>query len=259
MQLVITLDGLEKPELIRNLHVAIAALYGGPVAAVTHVGAPTLDHVAAPPAVHAGSAIPSHELEAPQDDAAALLAHGGVLPPPGAGTDSTPALPSGNVVAPPPVTAVPTAEVRLDSAGMPYDIRIHSGAMSTKKDGTWTAKRGVSDLVIAQVEGEHRAAGYGGQTLTTVVGSGVTTVTPTPAVVTPPPSGVAPPPAAVPGPPTDANAFRELVNVMGTKMQGGELNKAQIDGALAAIGLKAIPELQQNLHLIDTLKLHLGL
>jgi hypothetical protein len=256
MQLVITLDGLEKLELIRNLHVAISALYGGQVAAVTHVGVPTLDHVAL---VEHGDTPDTQVHLPPEDDAAALLAHGGVIPPPGAGTDSTPALPSGNVVAPPPGTAAPTAEVRLDSAGMPYDIRIHSGAMSTKKDGTWTAKRGVSDLVIAQVEGEHRAAGYGH-----AVSPGVTTtITPAPAagttVVTPPPSGVAPPPAGVPGPPTDANAFRELVNVMGTKMQGGELNKAQIDGALAAIGLKAIPELQQNLHLIDTLKLHLGL
>lgn len=188
----------------------------------------------------------------PQDDAAALLARGGVLPPPGAGTDSTPALPSGNVVAPPPGTAAPTA-VRLDSAGMPYDVRIHSGAISQKKDGTWTAKRGVSELLITQIEAEHRAAGYGN---TAHAGAVVANVVPQPPVVQgPPPPEEVPPPAGVP----DEAAFKALISQMGTAMSANQLAKPQIDAALAAIGLKATPELKTRPDLIETFKLHLGI
>lgn len=183
----------------------------------------------------------------PQDDAAALLARGGVLPPPGAGTDSTPVLPSGNVVAPPPGTAAPTA-VRLDSAGMPYDVRIHSGAISQKKDGTWTAKRGVSELLITQIEAEHRAAGYG-------QAAAAPAPAPTPVVQGPPATEVVPPPAGVP----DEAAFKALISQMGTAMSANQLAKPQIDAALAAIGLKATPELKTRPDLIETFKLHLGI
>lgn len=185
----------------------------------------------------------------PQDDAAALLARGGVLPPPGAGTDSTPALPSSNVVAPPPDTAAPTA-VRLDSAGMPYDVRIHSGAISQKKDGTWTAKRGVSELLITQIEAEHRAAGYG-----QAAAAPTPAPTPTPVVTPPPATEVVPPPAGVP----DEAAFKALISQMGTAMSANQLAKPQIDAALAAIGLKATPELKTRPDLIETFKLHLGI
>lgn len=185
----------------------------------------------------------------PQDDAAALLARGGVLPPPGAGTDSTPALPSGNVVAPPPGTAAPTA-VRLDSAGMPYDVRIHSGAISVKKDGTWTAKRGVSELLITLIEAEHRAAGYG-----QAAAAPAPAPAPTPVVQGPPAAEVVPPPAGVP----DEAAFKALISQMGTAMSANQLAKPQIDAALAAIGLKATPELKTRPDLIETFKLHLGI
>lgn len=191
------------------------------------------------------------EREAPVDDAAALLARGGVLPPPGAGTDSTPVLPSGNVVAPPPGTAAPTA-VRLDSAGMPYDVRIHSGAISQKKDGTWTAKRGVSELLITQIEAEHRAAGYG---QAAAAPAPTPTVTPPPGIAGPPATEVVPPPAGVP----DEAAFKALISQMGTAMSANQLAKPQIDAALAAIGLKATPELKTRPDLIETFKLHLGI
>lgn len=45
----------------------------------------------------------------------------------------------------------------LDSAGMPYDLRIHTSQRSTVKNGTWKYKRGVDDILIAQVEAENKA------------------------------------------------------------------------------------------------------
>lgn len=49
---------------------------------------------------------------------------------------------------------------QVDSAGFPWDERIHSGAKTTKADGTWTYKKGASSLVAA-VEAELRAKGHG--------------------------------------------------------------------------------------------------
>lgn len=51
---------------------------------------------------------------------------------------------------------------QVDSAGFPWDERIHSGSKSKKADGTWTYKKGASSLVAA-VEAELRAKGAGPQ------------------------------------------------------------------------------------------------
>lgn len=46
--------------------------------------------------------------------------------------------------------------VEVDSAGLPWDRRIHSSAKSKIKDGTWKKLRGVDDALVAQVEAELR-------------------------------------------------------------------------------------------------------
>lgn len=58
-------------------------------------------------------------------------------------------------------TAEPSAPtivngVEVDSAGLPWDRRIHSSAKSKIKDGTWKKLRGVDDALVAQVEAELR-------------------------------------------------------------------------------------------------------
>lgn len=58
-------------------------------------------------------------------------------------------------------TAEPSAPtivngVEVDSAGLPWDRRIHSSAKSKIKDGTWKKLRGVDDELVAQVEAELR-------------------------------------------------------------------------------------------------------
>lgn len=49
---------------------------------------------------------------------------------------------------------------QLDSRGFPWDERIHSGAKTTKADGSWTAKKGAAAL-IPSVEAELVAKGFG--------------------------------------------------------------------------------------------------
>ena len=45
----------------------------------------------------------------------------------------------------------------LDSAGLPWDERIHAKSKTTKSDGTWKRGRGVTDEQAAAVESELRA------------------------------------------------------------------------------------------------------
>lgn len=54
-------------------------------------------------------------------------------------------------------TASHASGVALDSAGLPWDGRIHSREKTVIKDGTWKYKRGVDDATIAQVEAALRA------------------------------------------------------------------------------------------------------
>lgn len=69
------------------------------------------------------------------------------------------------VPAPPvPVPSVPTAPVAspsladVDSTGLPWDERIHSGTKAKNADGTWRARRGMNDAAkVKEVEAELRA------------------------------------------------------------------------------------------------------
>jgi hypothetical protein len=54
-----------------------------------------------------------------------------------------------------PVAAVPDGAV--DTAGLPWDERIHAKTKATIGDGTWRKKRGVDDATVAAVEAELRA------------------------------------------------------------------------------------------------------
>lgn len=50
-------------------------------------------------------------------------------------------------------TYTPTAP-EVDSSGLQYDERIHSGTKAKNKDGSWKQRRGVDDATIAAVESE---------------------------------------------------------------------------------------------------------
>lgn len=45
--------------------------------------------------------------------------------------------------------------VETDSAGQPYDVRIHSAGKSKIADGTWKLKKGVDKALVAQVQAQN--------------------------------------------------------------------------------------------------------
>lgn len=63
----------------------------------------------------------------------------------------------------PETTAAPTVAERtddppeFDSAGLPWDERIHAPSKATNKDGTWRARRGLEQALVSAVEAELRA------------------------------------------------------------------------------------------------------
>lgn len=52
--------------------------------------------------------------------------------------------------------AVAEAASAVDSAGLPWDERIHSSNKALNADGTWRKRRGVTDETVAAVEAELR-------------------------------------------------------------------------------------------------------
>ena len=51
----------------------------------------------------------------------------------------------------------------LDSAGMPWDERIHSGSKKTNADGKWKLRKNVDENLVKQVEAENRGAAPTGE------------------------------------------------------------------------------------------------
>lgn len=96
--------------------------------------------------------------------------------------------------APTPVAAaVPLPACGLDSAGFPWDERIHSSSKNFTADGSWRKKRGVSDALVAEVEGQLRQL--------------MQIPAPVAAVPPPPPPG----PTLVPAPPVETAQDRKSV------------------------------------------------
>lgn len=123
-----------------------------------------------------------------------------------------------------------TSNAEFDSAGIPWDKRIHSETRNTNKDGTWKRRRNTDDIYYASVMAElaQRTAGVQPTTAPAapaapaspapaapvgIVDQGPVVIPPAPAVPAPPmaaptavaPSIPAPPAAAAPAvPPTPA-------------------------------------------------------
>lgn len=113
-----------------------AAAFGGqspeqafPITPAAPTAAPAIPVTAAP----AGTQVPGTAPETPA-----------------VGSDNGPAAANG---------ASPSSDVELDSSGLPWDGRIHSGPADKRPknaDGTWRRKRGVDDSLVEQITGELR-------------------------------------------------------------------------------------------------------
>ena len=79
----------------------------------------------------------------------------GIPLPPGAALPPVPPVPAVPPV--PPAPAAPPNRADVDSAGLPWDARIHSESRNKVADGTWRKRRNTAPELVAQVEAELRA------------------------------------------------------------------------------------------------------
>jgi hypothetical protein len=210
------------------------------------------------------------DADRPNVDPTELFGHApstaGVVPSPTVPAISTPvSVPLPPVVPPvpsavaPPVPATPSspAGVDTDSAGFPWDERIHAGTKAKIADGTWRQKRGVDPAIVASVEAELRA----------IMGAPAAAVTPPraavlPPVPTPPPVPVANDPLDVPAPPAppvtiappqvsqDPATFPAFVQwVMGYHARK-EITQSEINEVIQLLGLPGMPALSMRPDLI---------
>lgn len=118
-----------------------------------------------------------------------------VPPPPSATTAAGPSSTSSPAPTAAGAQSVASAPAEYDSAGIPWDARIHQKAKGKKKDGTWKLIKGIDEAVVQTVTVELAARKIATQQSPT----GAQAPTP-PANVPPPPPAVGavpPPPATV--------------------------------------------------------------
>lgn len=217
-------DNPPKPLVLAKLIEWLQWMGNNAPADVSYVGS-------ALPATHAAAIMPPPPVDAylagvtDKLDAAAP-------PPPAANTPAPPPPADGNVT--------PTSDV--DSAGIRWDERIHSGAKSKKADGSWTRRKNITDLHYGAVMAELAAAASG-----TPVNVAATTGTPPPPPA--PADAPAPPPPAAPTPPAPplaAGGVLPLVDMLLDAVMAGKLTTQQIERACIMKGVKNLEELQGN-------------
>ena len=122
------------------------------------------------------------------------------------------------------------APPEVDSDGMPWDERIHAPSKGTIKDGTWRAKKGVSDELKAQVIAE----------LSATTAPPMPTAQPTPQATTAP-----------------QNEFQNFMQKMQPIMQSGAVDAAYLSGLTSEIAgafdqpLSAITDIASNPQMIN--------
>lgn len=124
----------------------------------------------------------------------------------------------------------------LDSAGLPWDARIHASSKVTNKDGTWRTKRGVDNTTIDQVNKELRQ-------VMAIPSPGPQLVPPAPAAPIAPP----PPPAS------EAEIRQKYIDLFGrvsSAMAAGKFSEDQLAKCLASIGVPSLPLLGARLDLV---------
>jgi hypothetical protein len=151
----------------------------------------------------------------------------------------------------------------VDSAGNPWDERIHASSRATVADGTWRMKRGVSDELVAQVRAEWGAklrpapVAPAPTEAERLQADHVSTMPPDPATVgfggAP---AVPPPPAAADTWPTDIlgardeslTPFQQFMQWVMPKIQSAQLTNARLLEVLNANGVPLLPSLASPEH-----------
>jgi hypothetical protein len=136
-----------------------AAINNGIAVTLTPAGGTHLmldvDQAAPAPNVHAATPTPPPlPVATPQTSQQQSTAEPSASPPPPPPPAPLPADASG---AAPSTSPAPAPTVDLDTAGLPWDGRIHASTKAKIANGTWKKRRGVEESEVAQVEAQLRA------------------------------------------------------------------------------------------------------
>lgn len=132
----------------------------------------------------------------------------------------------------------------FDSAGVPWDERIHSGTKGQNTDGTWKRRRNTHDATYNAVMSELRARAAGSQP----------TVAPAPVMATPVQAAPAPQPAAAPvmaaptpmAPAEEGMGFGVFMQKLSGALQAKKFDEATLQGWLGQWGLANIGQLNAD-------------
>lgn len=134
-----------------------------------------------------------------------------------------------------PLNPPAVAPGQLDSAGTPWDERIHASTRTTNKDGSWTRRRNTPDAVFDAVMAELKGTAPAPEPEETNAAAAFAPAPPAP-----------PAPAAIPTPPAPAAAGSSFVDLMKIVTEGqasGKLTKEVIDSVVQGAGAAGLGEL----------------
>lgn len=130
-----------------------------------------------------------------------------------------------------PVSAAVAPDAERDSAGTPYDERIHNGNRAKNADGTWRRRRNTPDAVFDGVMEEITRATVDTHAAATDVQQSIAPATPVASSVPPPP-------------PFDTGVtFDQLVDAVMGAVGARTLTMAQVVAACEAQGFPTMPRL----------------
>jgi hypothetical protein len=174
---------------------------------------------------------------APTPDVDPAKVFGGVSVP--AGTVPVPPAPAPLVPLVPGTTA---ADIERDTAGVPYDARIHNKSRTKKQDGTWKLAKGIDPAVVAAVLAEIKPASAPlPDPVPVPVPTATVTVPPVPAAVPMAPQSAPVDSGASSVAPTNAVGpvtFRGVMAKMNAAVAAGKFAKTDVDAMLAQLGLQ---------------------
>lgn len=127
--------------------------------------------------------------------------------------------------------ATPPSDEGRDSAGIPWDERIHSSTKGTNKDGTWSRRRNTDEALFQSVMAELKGNAAAPASTATAE-----TLAPTPPAASGSP--VTPPPPPPPPPAAGAAINFPMLMIKITKGIGaGKITKDQVAGILGNFGI----------------------
>lgn len=142
---------------------------------------------------------------------------GGVFAP---STDAPPAAPDSKGVASPTWPRIQNPLVELDTAGKPWDVRIHVSTKTKMKSGVWKVKPGTPPELVESVRNEAPAPTLAG-------------------------------PAKIHA--TEPRSVPELAQYIADKITDGSTTQTQVDAALTELGVKQLTDYTGHEHMIAAL------